>query len=53
MEVTMRFQLYTRGDGQYEVVDVRTGQIRFCGSAQGALSIQAQLNAAASREPRR
>jgi hypothetical protein len=48
----MRFQIYARSDGRYEVVDVRTGQVRFCGSAYGAISVQAQLNAEASRSQR-
>jgi hypothetical protein len=47
----MPFQIYARADGNFEVVDVRTGQIRFCGSNYGALSVQAQLNAEARRRP--
>jgi hypothetical protein len=48
----MPFQIYTRNDGRYEVVDVRTMQVRFCGSAYGAMSVQAQLNAEAARSER-
>jgi hypothetical protein len=51
VEVMMPFQIYARADGNFEVVDVRTGQIRFCGSNYGALSVQAQLNAEARRRP--
>jgi hypothetical protein len=43
MEVTMRFQISIRGDGRYEVIDVRTGQTRFCGSIDMARFIQATL----------
>jgi hypothetical protein len=41
----MRFQLSIQGDGRYAVVDVRSGQIRYCGSLDGARQAQAQLNA--------
>ena len=51
MEVTMPFQIYAREDGKHEVVDVRTGQVRFCGSAYGAVFVQAQLNAEYRRGP--
>jgi hypothetical protein len=52
MEVTMRFQLYTRGDGRYEVVDVRTLQVRYVGSVHDALNAQAALNAEYQRSLR-
>jgi hypothetical protein len=44
-EDAMRFQLSIQGDGRYAVVDVRSGQIRYCGSLDGARQAQAQLNA--------
>ena len=52
MEVTMRFQLYTRADGRVEVVDVRTLQVRYLGSVYGALNAQAALNAEYQRSLR-
>jgi hypothetical protein len=45
----MRFQIRTRDDGRHEVIDMHTGQVRFSGSAYGAQSVQAQLQAADSR----
>jgi hypothetical protein len=45
MEVTMRYQLYTRADGRVEVVDTQTLQVRYVGSVYGALNAQAALNA--------
>ena len=52
MEVTMRFQIYAREDGRYEVIDVTTLQVRYVGSAYGAMSAQAQLNAEHRRRVR-
>jgi hypothetical protein len=49
----MRFQIRIRDDGRHEVIDMHTGQVRFSGSAYGASSVQAQLNAADSRTPPR
>jgi hypothetical protein len=43
MEVTLRFQIYPRRDGSYEVIDTQTGQVRACGSIQMAYFIQATL----------
>lgn len=40
----MRFQLSPRPNGQYAVVDVRTGQVRYVGSLDGARQAQALLN---------
>jgi hypothetical protein len=42
----MRFQIRTNGP-RYEVVDVRTGQVRYSGSIDGARAAQASLNASA------
>jgi hypothetical protein len=52
MEVTMRFQIRTRDDGDYEVVDVRTGQVRACGSIHMARFIQATLLKVEQRKAR-
>jgi hypothetical protein len=50
MEVTMRFQIRIRDDGDYEVVDIRTGQTRYCGNSLFcARMAQAQLLAAEQR----
>lgn len=43
----MRFQISQQGGGQYAVVDIRTGQIRYCGSLDGARQAQARLLATA------
>jgi len=40
----MRYQISTQGGGQYAVIDVRTGQTRYCGSLDGARQAQAQLS---------
>ena len=45
-EIAMRFQLRTTGQ-RTEVVDVRTGQVRYSGSLDGARAAQAALNAQA------
>jgi hypothetical protein len=42
----MRFQIRMSGS-RYEVVDVRTGQVRYSGSIDGARAAQASLNASA------
>jgi hypothetical protein len=52
MEVTMRFQIRTRNDGDYEVVDVHTGQVRECGSIHMARFIQATLLKVEERKER-
>ena len=41
----MRFQISMQGGGKYAVIDVRTGQTRYCGSLDGARQAQAQLQA--------
>jgi len=43
----MRFQISPQGNGQYAVIDVRTGQTRYSGSLDGARQAQASLNASA------
>lgn len=40
----MRYQLTIEGS-TYKVVDVRTGQVRYSGSLDGARAAQASLNA--------
>lgn len=40
----MRFLLEAIGNGQYIVIDIRTRQVRFRGSLDGARQVQAQLN---------
>jgi hypothetical protein len=40
----MRFQIRPEGGGTYAVVDVRTGQVRYRGSIDGARQAQAQLS---------
>lgn len=40
----MRFQLSINGT-RYEVVDVRTGQVRYSGPLDGARAARANLNA--------
>lgn len=40
----MRFQISIQGDGRYAVIDMRTGQVRYCGSLEGTRQVQAQLN---------
>ena len=39
----LRFEIYPRSDGRFEVVDRITGQVRACGSPSMALFIQATL----------
>lgn len=39
-----RFQIKPLGQGKYAVIDVRTGQTRYCGSLDGARQAQASLN---------
>lgn len=41
----MRFQISQQGGGQYAVIDIRTRQVRYCGSLDGARQAQARLNA--------
>ena len=41
----MRFQISQQGGGKYAVIDIRTRQIRFCGSLDGARQAQARLMA--------
>lgn len=38
----MTYQLRTRGDGKTEVVNVKTGQVRYVGTLEGARQAQAQ-----------
>lgn len=45
MGKTMRFQISQQGGGKYAVIDIRTRQIRFCGSLDGARQAQARLMA--------
>lgn len=45
----MLFLISPKGNGKYEVVDTRTGQVRFSGSLDGARQAQAQLNAGVVR----
>jgi len=44
----MRFQISQQGGGKYSVIDIRTGQIRYTGSLEGARQVQAQLLRSAS-----
>lgn len=39
----MRFQSSPQGNGQYAVIDTRTGQVRYSGSLAGARQAQACL----------
>jgi len=39
----MRFQISQQGGGQYAVIDIRTRQIRYCGTLEGARQAQARL----------
>lgn len=39
-----RFQISPQGGGKYAVIDMRTGQVRYCGSIDGARQAQAQLS---------
>lgn len=45
----MRYQLSPRPRGQWAVVDVRTGQVRYLGSLDGARAAAASLNWQAQR----
>lgn len=40
----MTYQIRPLGAGRYEVVNVRTGQVRYSGSIDGARAAQASLN---------
>lgn len=40
----MTYQIRALGNGHYEVVNVRTGQVRYSGSLDGARQAQGNLN---------
>lgn len=40
----MYYLIRTLANGQYQVIDRRTGQVFYTGSVDGARSVQAQLN---------
>jgi hypothetical protein len=39
----MRFQISMQGGGKYAVIDIRTRQVRYVGSLDGARQVQARL----------
>lgn len=39
----MRFQISQQGGGKYAVIDIRTRQVRYSGSLDGARQAQARL----------
>jgi hypothetical protein len=43
----IRFQISQQGGGQYAVIDIRTRQVRYLGSLDGARQAQARLMAGA------
>jgi hypothetical protein len=42
-ESDMRFQISMQGGGKYAVIDIRTRQVRYVGSLDGARQAQARL----------
>jgi hypothetical protein len=45
----MTYQIRPLGNGRYEVVNARTGQVRYSGSLDGARQAQARLERGASQ----